>query len=82
MATVVPSTMYLYHAVLNLKKNFENKHASDDLHCLGQPSVVTSEKREAIAKNVMECHTTSSQKLVQQVGFPHTSTYHALRSIA
>ncbi len=43
----------------------------DDLPYLGQ-SVVTSGKREAIAKNVTECPTTSLQQLAQQVGLSHT----------
>ncbi len=42
------------HGILNLKKKIENEHTLDDLLGLGQPSVVTSKKREAIAKNATE----------------------------
>ncbi len=48
------------HAVLNLITKFENEHTLYDLSHLGRPSVVTPVKREVSAKNVVECHTTSS----------------------
>ncbi len=54
----------------------------NDLPCLGWPSVVTSEKGEATAKNVTECPTTPSQWLAQQVEFSHTLACCTLCSIA
>ncbi len=75
------------HAKLNLIK-FENEYTLDDLPfslsdllCSGWPSVVISEKRKAITKNVTEHPTASSRWLAQQVGLLHMLTYHALRSL-
>ncbi len=71
----------LNHAILNLIKKLENERTFDDLPHLRQLSAVISEKRKAIAKNVMELSTISSQQLVQQVGLSHTSMYSTLCSI-
>ncbi len=42
------------HATLNLIQNFENGHTYDNLQCSGRLYAVTSEKREAMVKNVTE----------------------------
>ncbi len=52
------------------------------MYCLGWSFVVTSEKGEVIATNVTKCPVTSSQQLLQQVGFSHTVKYHTSSSIA
>ncbi len=69
------------HKILNLIKNFENKHIFNDLPHSGWVSVVISEKMKVIAKNDTE-HLTTSSQLVKQVGLSHTLTYHTLCSIA
>ncbi len=69
------------NAILNLIKKIFYKRGLNDLQHMGRPSVVTSEKREAIAKNGMEHPTTSSQ-LVLQVGLSYMSTHHTLHPIA
>ncbi len=68
------------NAILNLMKKIENKCALHDLPQLGCLSVVTTEKREAIAKNVTEHPAISSKWLMQKVGLSHISTYHTLYS--
>ncbi len=51
------------HTILNLtkKKKVQSEHSLNDLLWLGHPPVVTSERREVISNNVIECLATLSQ---------------------
>ncbi len=69
------------HAILNLIKNLKTNIMLDDLPRLRRLSVVMSEKREVIVKNVTECFT--STRITGATGrTSHTLTCHTLCSIA